>query len=305
MSRRCGSNLSTWTILLCGLGWPLCAGAEGERASADVSEATEDRDQALGPYQGEGTAAAAGFGQSSEPIPEALSLYRQAERAYDEGQYEAAVASLLRAREIDPGAPELLYNIALVYEKLNAFDEALGYLENYLSSGVDAQEQERVQRMMARLRGAREHASPPDNPVQETGEPTERTVAPVEQELAASELPETRVVVRRLGRIDGWFWGTLSTSLVLAAGAAALGTVALMWANRADQFVLGHDGDLKDHRQLTESADRFALATDVLLGAAAGAALTALLLYALRERSGEARVARLRWGGHGGVVWEW
>jgi hypothetical protein len=250
-------------------------------------------------------AGGAGFAPSEndEAVPEALALYQLGEQAYDQGRYEEAVEYLIRARALDPRAPELLYNIALVYEKMNDFDQALSYLEQYLDSTVNANEAARVERMMARLRGAREHAtqvSPARPPVAHP---------PAQATVSLTHRPSPRVV-RRGGRTDGWFWGFFASSLVVAAGAAAMGALALIWEGRANDFVLGRDGGQQEHHGLARGADNFALTTDVLVGTASATALTAFLLFVLRDRAvpeteteptpttGRER----RWGGRGWPV---
>jgi tetratricopeptide (TPR) repeat protein len=202
------------------------------------------------------------FVQGEGGDPQALILYQEAEELYDEGRYQEAVTTLVRVLEIDPNAPELYYNIALVYEHLNEYDRALEYLDRYSQFEIDGDERQRVERMMVRIRGARAHA--PSTPEPQT---------------------RTRVVVQRFGRADGWFWSMVAATILFGGGACITGGLALDWADAADEFVLGPDGDEDEHQYWVYVADSLALTTDVLIGAASAAAVTALLLYVLRTHS--------------------
>lgn len=227
------------------------AGEAEESAEAYPDEIPVEPDE--GPEQ---------FAESSDDnwgIPEALRLYRISEELYAEGRYQEAVAILLRVIELDPNAPELYYNIALVFEHLQEFDRALEFLEQYNTFDIGAEEQRRVERMMNRIRGAREHL-PPTVEVQ----------------------TRTRVVVQRFGRADGIFWGMVGSTILFAAGAAVTGGLAIDWSNASEDFTVGVDGDLADYRYWINVADTLALMTDILIGVAAASAITALLLYVLR-----------------------
>lgn len=229
---------------------PATALAEDAEYPDEVAPAPEDGQEPF--VQGEGG------------DPQALILYEEAEQLYDEGRYQEAVVTLRRVLEIDPEAPELYYNIALVYEHLNDYDHALEYLDRYSQFDIDEGERDRVERMIVRIRGARAHA-----PV--TPEPRTRT----------------RVVVQRFGRADAAFWTMFAATILFGGGAAITGGLALDWADGADRFVLGPDGDQDDHAYWVGVANDLALTTDVLIGLTSASALTALLLYVLRTHSVE------------------
>lgn len=232
------------------LSLPPMARAEEAAYPEEVAAAPEDGQEPF--VQGEGG------------DPQALILYEEAEQLYDEGRYQEAVVTLRRVLEIDPEAPELYYNIALVYEHLNDFDHALEYLDRYSQFDIDEGERDRVARMMVRIRGAREHA--PTTPEPQT---------------------RTRVVTQRFGRADAAFWTMFAATILFGGGAAITGGLALDWADAADRFVLGPDGDQDEHAYWVSVANDLALVTDVLIGLTSASAITALLLYVLRTHSVE------------------
>jgi tetratricopeptide (TPR) repeat protein len=199
--------------------------------------------------------------------PPAVQYYEHALELYEQGRYREAAEELERARALDPNAPELLYNLGLVYERLNEFDRAIEYFTYYLRFDLDDDERERIERTIARLRGARQHA-PEEG--QGGGHGTETQ-------------PPPRVVVRRMGLADGWFWGMVGTTIALTVTAIATGTTALVYANDSNEFVVD-DANRNVYDWLRDSARALRVTTDVLIGLAAATALTSVLLYVLRER---------------------
>lgn len=203
----------------------------------------------------------------NEPDPRALEMYAYAEEAYAQGRYQEAVGFLEEALTYDPNAADLQYNMALVLERLGEFDEALRYLELYRQHQLDDEEQTRVDRMIVRIRGAAANAP----------------VAPVPE-------VRTRVVTRRFGRADGWFWGMVGATVLFAGGAVATGALALDWNAAAEGFRLGANGDINEYRYFADTASTLALLTDIGIGLASATALTALLLYVLRSSQVEEAV---------------
>jgi tetratricopeptide (TPR) repeat protein len=67
------------------------------------------------------------------PKEELQAAYAQAGlAAYDAGQWDAALESFLRVRDLDPGAVEGWFNCGLVYQKMGRFDEALASYQEAL-----------------------------------------------------------------------------------------------------------------------------------------------------------------------------
>ncbi len=85
---------------------------------------------------------------------EALSHYRV-------GHYRAAIAELKAALTFDPRGKDLLYNLALVHEKLGELDFAIAALERYAEIESDPKELERAQLARRRMQGAKAELAPP------------------------------------------------------------------------------------------------------------------------------------------------
>lgn len=196
--------------------------------------------------------------------------YQHGRQLYQEGRYDEAVVELERALALDPDEPVLLYNLALVHEKLDHFDDAIGYLRRYVDSGLEGEERERAEATIRRLEGARQHAPPQG--------PTERVIhVPIRVPVTTPRHDPP------FGRADAAFFvGVVVTGAALAT-TAVTGAMALSEQTEVDRFVVGEDGDLSDRRVHVANANDLALVADVALGIGAAAALSSILLYALRR----------------------
>jgi tetratricopeptide (TPR) repeat protein len=197
------------------------------------------------------------------PSKEALDHFALGRRAYLDGRYRDALAELKSALRHDSDAPDLLYNVARVYENLREFDQAIVYYQRYLghlptaANAAEREERERTLKTIRRLQGAK-HEDP--------REPSR-------------------------GRADLVFWLSASGAVALFAGGAALGMLALDRKQDVAGFVLGVDGSLARRDTLSRQTKTLGAVADGLF-IAGGVALTgAALLYFLRERSERAPAA--------------
>jgi tetratricopeptide (TPR) repeat protein len=196
--------------------------------------------------------------------PEALDHYNRGRAHYRAGRYEEAVVELERALVLDPDSPDLVYNLARVYELLGNIDPSIANYERYraMLPAHELEERERVSGTIQRLQGARRALANKPKPV---------TAPPV---VARTER----------GVADGAFWTLASLSLASLAAGAVTGALAGNAEDDANKFVLGLDGDLEDRQRKAERADRLALISDATLAAGAVTGLTSILLYALRTK---------------------
>ncbi len=211
--------------------------------------------------------------QETDTPQEAIELYTEAREHYGAGRYREAAEALERALVLDPGSPTLVYNLARVYELLGDLDRALEHYERYqrLLPQQQAQEQERADATIRRLRGARTTVS-------------EGPSEPVREVEALRELPGL-VLVRESGVADDTFWVVLTAGAVFVAGGAAFGTLALLTRADADTFVLGPDGRSQDRNGLYANATVFGGVADATLGLGGAAVIVAGLLYFAREHT--------------------
>jgi tetratricopeptide (TPR) repeat protein len=111
-----------------------------------------------------GRALADGAPPSPPPTPaaeqdahrkQAMALHDEARELHAQGRYRAAVARLETALALDPEGKELVYNLALIHERLGEVEPALRYYQRYLAMETVPKERERIQGVIHRLEGAR------------------------------------------------------------------------------------------------------------------------------------------------------
>lgn len=205
-----------------------------------------------------------------EPPAEAMTLFESAREHYRNGRYQEAADDLERALVLDPAAPTLLFNLGRVYELMGDYDRSISTYERLLAvMGPDAEEREQTETTLARLRGARERATPPPT-VEEVG-----------------TMDEGPTFVRERGVADEAFWGVLigGGALALLAGGLAIGALVQDW--NVDNWILSANHTIEDRRTAYDVAAGLALGADIV-GAVAGATLaTSVVLFIARERTYE------------------
>ncbi len=158
---------------------------------------------------------------------------------YRAGKYRRAVEELDAALDQDPGGKDLIFNLALVQEKLGDFDGAIRSLGRFQSLEKDPDEIERATQAIERLQGARSELSANSRLV------------------AAPAVTSSGATARERGKLDGWVIGTGSFALA----SFVVGTVFVVRALSLDS-----DGDSSGARDSAMIGD-LALAGSVLSGA--------------------------------------
>jgi len=201
-------------------------------------------------------------GAAREPPRAALAHYKKGRELYLAGRYREAVVELEAALTLDPESPNLLYNIARVYELLGEIDTAIMHYKHYrdLLGPSEGEERERVTGILQRLQGARTQVA--DQPP--VGPPP---LVPMERGVA-----------------DGTFWGFTTVAAVTLIAGGALGIAALNSEKDAKRLVLSDSDSVAKRKDLILRTDRLALASDLSLLAGAVLGTTAILLFALREK---------------------
>lgn len=206
-----------------------------------------------------------GAGSSeSAPPAEAIAHYNRGRELYQAGRYREAVEELEQAQKLDPSSANLVYNLARVYELLGQLDPAIREYRRYhaMLPASETEELARVSGILQRLEGARDEVVSAPAP------------APV-----ILTLPEPK-----RGVADVPFWITTSTAAAALAAGGVVGLLAMQEEREVERFTLGRDGTNADREQLETRANRMALSSDLLMAAGAALGVTAILLYALRER---------------------
>jgi tetratricopeptide (TPR) repeat protein len=245
--------------------WVMCVlVASGSRADEPAQAPTtgESADKGPGPLRSD----VAGDPDAKGPPPAALLHYNRGRAHYQAGRYRDAVVELEKALALDPQSPNLVYNVARVYELLGDIERAISFYERYhrMLPAQEREEKQRVEATLARLRGAKQHVVP------DTSEPP----------AAGPEM--------KRGVADPAFWVTLGTGAAAIAAGGVTGVMALRAGKDTKNFVVGEDGTMSKRDDMARHSDRLALASDVLFLCGATFAVTSVLLYTLREEPVEA-----------------
>ncbi len=204
-------------------------GARAEAQSAAPSN-TPRSDRVLGEGDSAGDEGSVG---AHEHFERALTWYRA-------GKYRRAVDELSAALDRDPGGKDLVFNLALVQEKLGDLEGAIRSLGRFQSLEKDPLELERAAQAIERLRGAQAELA--------TNQP----------QLAAFPAPAPAPApFRARGKLDGWVIGTSSVALASFLVGVVFGVRALHFDSRSEA------GRARDAAMIAD----FAFASSVLSAA--------------------------------------
>ncbi|APR76496.1 Hypothetical protein A7982_01843 [Minicystis rosea] len=200
----------------------------------------------------------------------AMLLNDEAWALYEEGRYRAAIEKLEQAQSLDPNGKDLVYNLALIHEKLANLKQATAYYRRYLEMESDPKARARVQATVRRLEGAQREGSASPSAA---GPLAARDAAP------AGSRPLRPTVIAA-----GSF-----------AGAALLvGTIFAVSAVARNPGSSPHTGDgtgIQTLQAEAHTAHAHAVIADVSFVVAASAAVAATILYFTTPRVPPARSA--------------
>jgi tetratricopeptide (TPR) repeat protein len=222
------------------------------------------------------TSNAADQANSLTPPPRAaLQHYEKGRALYLAGRYRDAAVELEAAIALDPDSPNLVYNLAHVYELLGDIDLAIRHYKHYRELLTEPADIARVESTLQRLQGARHEVVEPP--------------APPPAPAAAPERPQRGVA-------DAAFWTVTTFALGGLVTGAVLGGLALKADNEVQDFVIQQPEDGAKRQDLINRANRLALGSDISLLGGAVLGTTAILLFALRTKPAKSVAApQARW----------
>lgn len=220
-------------------------------------------------------AATPAFAQSAE-TESADALAKEARGHYDQGRFEQAVASYLKAYRQSPSAG-YLYNVAVIYDrKLNESALAIDFYRRYIVA--DDADPAAVERATARIKALKSTAVAEPVPAEPAPAPASRPAPSAEPAATADASPagESGTSGRKIA----------AYTMLGIGGAALVGGVALgvLAASAEDKYAKAETvGDKKNMQSLGRSE---ALAGDLLMGG--GVALAGVGLVLLLTGGGDA-----------------
>jgi tetratricopeptide (TPR) repeat protein len=204
--------------------------------------------------------------------------FERARDYYAQGSYRDAIGELEAAHTLDPNAKDLIFNLAVVHEKLGHMEDALTWSRLYATMDLTPAEREKAEAYVHRLEGAKKELD--DHPTT----PDTSGAAPV----PTSSPPPLPPAERPSGKgLNALALGLGSVSIA----ALAFGVVLAVKAEEdrpPTPFVTGRDGTYADLAARQTEAHREAVTADIGFGMAATAATATVVLLVvarLRDRT--------------------
>lgn len=216
--------------------------------------------------------------EAVDPSTEAARHFEAALEHYRAGKYRDALGELEEAYGLDPTGKDLVYNLAVVSEKLGRFDDAIHYLTRYLELETDPKELERTRDVIRRLEGARTELTPSSS--------------------SAAKAPPCPAPVQTPapppGKLDEWVFATGGLSVAALVVGTVFGVRALARDPRGESTGDGVDIDELESR--VSEAEDLATVADIAFAVSLISGSGAVLLYFGRTPDAP-RYAELRLSG--------
>lgn len=218
----------------------------------------------------------------SAEVQEAKAHFAQGKAFYDQGNLQLARAEFEESYRLSR-RPDLLFNLALVSEKLGAYRESADYLLEYLRQRPDAPDRKVIQRSIDELerraeqQRQREIAQPPPPPP-----PPEATPVPLARPVLVPVPPDRDRDRDRAGARRPLPWGGIGLMIAGAAHVAIGAGLGGAAASTARSVELRFDPALDQKGRQLEAAG---IALDVIGAAALGAgAIWTIVALGRREQ---------------------
>jgi len=140
------------------------------------------------------------FSQVPKDSAKAKEHFLRAKAFVDEGAYEKAIIELKASYDLDP-LPNVLYNIAVCYDKLHKYAEAVKYYNIYLEKG-EGESQEKKQKVTERIKELKTYLGLVEIKVNEDGAEViidEQVICTTPCSPVFLETGEHEVIVRKSG----------------------------------------------------------------------------------------------------------
>jgi hypothetical protein len=267
------TRASRWLLAVLFLGFPLPALAQPPRSGGAAQPAAGEASPSGQAGSGQAPSGQAAASPSKEQA-EAQEHFQRAKDLYQEGSYAQAVTELEAARALDPKAKDLVFNLGIVHEKLQKYDDAIADFRLYVDmEGVTPAERQKAESIIKRIEGAKREALAAPTATADQGSAGAGDHAPPPR-LPPASPPH--------GRIDAATIGAAAVSVVGLGVGATFGILAL--STRPTGFVTGRDGTYDDLVAKTDDAHTFAIVSDVGFAVGAVALIATAWLFLSRTK---------------------
>jgi tetratricopeptide (TPR) repeat protein len=204
----------------------------------------------------------------------AIELHNEAKALYERGLYRRAIAKLEAALALDPEGKELVYNLALIHEKLAEADVAEAYYLRYIDMETDPKARERAQAIVKRLQGAKKNIK---------ADLQERT-GPASSATAATAAPSSTAAAPHVSRAPSPMVFVIG-GVALAAVGVGIGFGASALGTRPGDVTTGPQLTAYELETKQRSAHTQAVIADLSFATSLVIGATAALLYLLETRT--------------------
>ena len=205
--------------------------------------------------------------------------FQRAKVLYKAGSYHEAIAELEKAHALDPGAKDLVLNLATVSEKVGAIDDALRYTHEYEQLDLTPPEKARADEAIHRLEGAKKELD---------AQKAAQAALAARHEHDQQPPPPPPPGETRHGRIDVFTIGAATIAVAGFAVGTVFGVKALSDKPPASGYVAGTGpGASGTYANLQTSADHShseARVADIAFIVGGVATIGAAVLYFVRTR---------------------
>ena len=226
----------------------------------------------------------AGPSADEAKLERARRLYKDGRVAYDRGRYDEAAEKFKLAYDL-AGDPNLLFNLALVYDRLGDLERSLEYMRRYRNVAPDEEHQaldSRIAGLEARI--SDRASDPKDPPPVDPKDPPDDPLDPVPTDPPVDDPPDDEPDFKVF---NGLAIGlTVTAGLLLAAG-AGLGGASLARtraANEGCEDIEGGTYCMTDVEGDVDASRNLAIGSDVTLGIGAAVGIAAIVVIALRAK---------------------
>lgn len=245
-----GVHLAVATVLLSALALPEQASAKGPPgASASASV-------------------------SPEKVKRAKVLNNEGHELYLRGQYHAAIEKVEAAIALDPEGADLVYNLAVIYERLGELDKSERAYRRSLELEPDPALRERTRVNLKRIEGAKREVAAKAAAPEAALAPRATPAPPSDAGAARASQPEAPF----LGGRSPWIIPAASISATALALGVGLGISAVV-RNPGPEAMTGNGISILDIDREAQMAHLQAVLADVSFAVGAAAAGAAFYLY--------------------------
>jgi tetratricopeptide (TPR) repeat protein len=220
------------------------------------------------------TSAADEAKEKRERQARAVDLHNEAKALYERGLYRRAITKLEAALALDPDGKELVYNLALIHEKLAEADIAEGYYLRYIDMESDPKARERALAIVKRLQGAKLKLKA--DLAERATATVSASAAPSASASAGGPAPVSRMPSPMVFVIGGVAVAALGVGIGFGVSALATQPVNASTGPKVTAY---------DLEMRARSAHTQAVIADLAIGTSVVIGLAASLLYLLETRS--------------------